>query len=139
MVVHSPTSSDDEKTGCAQDERLAILASIRGRVIHDTLTKMVANEPIEEPLLLQAIEGGDYGHGEEGEGSGSTMEEGFPNMEVPRNPFEKNCALGIRIGNFEGLCRRIQVEESRVGGGTCGPKKHGVTSKWQPNLGSRSD
>jgi hypothetical protein len=67
MVVHSPTSSDDEKTSCTQAERRAILASIRGRVVHDTLTEMVANEPTEEPLLLQAIEGGDYGHGEEEE------------------------------------------------------------------------
>jgi hypothetical protein len=47
-----------------------------------TLTKMVANETTEEPLLLEATEGEDYGHGEEGEGSGSTMDEGFPDMEA---------------------------------------------------------
>jgi hypothetical protein len=67
MVVHSPTSSDDEKTGCTRGERGAILASIKGRVVHDTPTEVVANEPTKEPLLLQAIEGGDYGHGEEEE------------------------------------------------------------------------
>jgi hypothetical protein len=78
MVVHSPTSSDDEKTGCTPVVRRALLNSIKGRVVHNTLTEMVANEPIEEPLLLQAIEGGDHGHGEEGEGSGPTMDEGSP-------------------------------------------------------------
>jgi hypothetical protein len=43
---------------------------------------MVANETTEEPLLLEATEGEDYGYGEEGEGSGSTMDEGFPDMEA---------------------------------------------------------
>jgi hypothetical protein len=52
MVVHSDTSSDDEKIGCTRAERRAILASIKGKVVHNTLTEMVANESTEEPLLL---------------------------------------------------------------------------------------
>jgi hypothetical protein len=82
MVVHSATSSDDEKTGCTQAEKHAILASIKGKVVHNTLTKMVANETTEEPLLLEVTEGEDYGHGGEEEGSGPTMDEGFPDMEA---------------------------------------------------------
>jgi hypothetical protein len=73
MVDHSATSSDDEKTGCILAVRRVLLNSIKGQVVHNTLTEMVANEPTKEPLLLQAIEGGDHGHGEEGEGSGPTM------------------------------------------------------------------
>jgi hypothetical protein len=58
MVEHSPTSSDDEKTGCTLTVRHAILANFRGRVVYNTLTEMVANERTEEPLFLQTIEGG---------------------------------------------------------------------------------
>jgi hypothetical protein len=58
------------------------LASIKGKVVHNTLTKMVANETTEEPLLLEVTEGEDYGHGGEEEGSGPTMDEGFPDMEA---------------------------------------------------------
>jgi hypothetical protein len=82
VVVHSTTSSDDEKTGCTRAERCAILASIKGKMVHNTLTEMVANETTEEPLLLEATKGEDYGHGEEGEGSGPTIDEGFPDMEA---------------------------------------------------------
>jgi hypothetical protein len=94
MVEHSPTSNDDERTSCTPAVRHAILANFRGRLVYNTLTKMVANESTEEPLLLQAIEGGGgHGHGGEGEGIGLTMDEGFPDMEVPCNPFEKIAEL----------------------------------------------
>jgi hypothetical protein len=53
MVEHSPKSSDDEKNGCTPAIRRAILDNIRGRMVHNTLIEMVANEPTEEPLLLQ--------------------------------------------------------------------------------------
>jgi hypothetical protein len=43
---------------------------------------MVANETTEEPLLLEATKGEDYGHGQEGEGSGPTMDEGFLDIEA---------------------------------------------------------
>jgi hypothetical protein len=55
MVEHEPQSSDDEKNGCTPAVRHAILDNIRGRMVHNTLIEMVANEPTEEPLLLQAI------------------------------------------------------------------------------------
>jgi hypothetical protein len=58
MVEHSPESSDDKKNGCTPVVRRAILDNIRGWMVHNTLIEMVANEPTEEPLLLQAIEGG---------------------------------------------------------------------------------
>jgi hypothetical protein len=58
MVAHSPESSDDEKNGCTLVVRRTILDNIRGRMVHNTLIEMVANEPIEEPLPHQAIEGG---------------------------------------------------------------------------------
>jgi hypothetical protein len=45
MVAHSATSSDDEKNGCIRAERRAILASIKGQVVYNTLIEMVANEP----------------------------------------------------------------------------------------------
>ena len=93
MVEHSATPSDDEKTGCTLVVRRAILDNIRRRMVHNTLIEMVANEPIEEPLLHQAIEEGDYGHGKEGEDSGSTMDEGILDMDVRCNPFEKIAEL----------------------------------------------
>ena len=99
---------------------------------------MVANETTEEPLLLKAIEGEDYGHGEEAEGSRPIMDEGFLDMDTQCNPFER-LEIGIRIGNFKVLCGRIQVEESIARGETCSPQEHGVMSKLQPKLGSRSD
>jgi hypothetical protein len=82
MVVHSATSSNDEKTGCTRAEKRVILASIKGKVVNNTFTKMVANETTEEPLLLEATKGEDYGHGQEGEGSGPTMDEGFLDIEA---------------------------------------------------------
>jgi hypothetical protein len=81
-MVHSYTSSDDEKIICTRTERRVILASIKKKVVHNTLTEMVSNETTKEPLLLQATKRENYGHGEEGEGSGPTMDEGFPNMEA---------------------------------------------------------
>jgi hypothetical protein len=74
------------------------LASIKGKVVYNTLTEMVANETIEEPLLLQATEEEDYGHGEEGEGSGPTMDEGFLNMEAQELVAHKNM-VSHRSGN----------------------------------------
>ena len=82
-----------KKTGCTWAERRAILASIKGKMVHNTLTKMVTNQTIEETLLLEATKGEDYGHGEEGEDSGPTMDEGFPNMEAQCNPFQKVAEL----------------------------------------------
>ena len=82
IVVHSATSSNDKKIGCTQAKKHAIEASIKGKLVHNTLTKMVANETTEESLLLHATKGGDYGHGEEGEGSGPTMDEGLPNIDA---------------------------------------------------------
>ena len=82
MVVHSATSSNDVKTGCTWAEKRIILANIKEKVVHNTLTKMVVNETTEEPLRLEVSEREDYGHGGEEEGSGSTMDEGFPDMEA---------------------------------------------------------
>jgi hypothetical protein len=59
MVVYSATSSDDEKIGCTQAEKHAIEATMKGKLVHNTLIEMVANETIQEPLLLQATKGGD--------------------------------------------------------------------------------
>jgi hypothetical protein len=114
MVEHSPTSRDDEKTGCTRAMRHAILANIKGRVVYNTLTEMVANEPTEEPLLLQAIEGGDHGHGEEGEGSGPTMDEGFPDMEDPCNPFEKIVELEQELATSKALVEEYKLKNQEL-------------------------
>jgi hypothetical protein len=114
MVEYSPTSSDNEKTGCTPAMRRAILNSISGRVVHNTLTEMVANEPIEEPLLLQAIEGGDHGHREEGEGSGPTMDEGFPDMEVPWNPFDKIVELEQELATSKALVEEYKLKNQEL-------------------------
>jgi hypothetical protein len=98
-------------------------------VVYNTLTEMVANETTKEPLLLEAIEGEDYGHVEEAEGSGSIMDEGFLDMETQCNPFE-------RIGNWN---KNWQLRRPLWKNTSCGPQEHGVTSKWQPKLGSRND
>jgi hypothetical protein len=114
MVEHSSTSSNNERTGCTPTVRRAILANISGRMVHNTLTEMVANEPTEEPLLLQAIEEGDHGQGEEGEGSGPTMDEGFPDMEVPCNPFEKIAQLEQELATSKALVEEYKLKEELV-------------------------
>jgi hypothetical protein len=110
MVDHSATSNDDEKTSCTPAVRRAILNSIKGQVVYNTLTEMVANEPTKEPLLLQAIKGGDHGHGEEGEGSGPTMDEGFSDMEVPCNPFEKIVELEQELATSKALVEKYKLK-----------------------------
>jgi hypothetical protein len=114
MVNHSPSSSDDEKTDCTPTVRRAILNSIKGQVVHNTLTEMVANESIEEPLLLQAIEEGDHGHGEEGEGSGPTMDEGFSDMEVPWNPFDKIAELEQELATSRALVEEYKLKNQEL-------------------------
>jgi hypothetical protein len=114
MVVYSATSSDDEKTGCTGAERRAILASIKGQVVHNTLTKMVSNETTEEPLLLEATKGEDYGHGEEGESSGPTMDEGFPDMEAPCNPFEKIAELEQELATSKALVEEYKLKNQEL-------------------------
>jgi hypothetical protein len=123
MVGHSSESSDDEKNGCTPTVRHAILDNIRGRMVHNTLIEMVANEPIEEPLphqaieeplLHQAIEGGDHGHGEEEEGSGPTMDEGFPDMEVPWNPFDKIAELEQELATSKALVEEYKLKNQEL-------------------------
>jgi hypothetical protein len=50
---------------------------------------MVDNENTEGPLLLPAIEGGDYRHGQKGEGNGPTMDKDLPNTKAHFGPFQK--------------------------------------------------
>jgi hypothetical protein len=114
MVGHSSESSDDEKNGCTPTVRHAILDNIRGRMVHNTLIEMVANEPIEEPLPHQAIEGGDHGHGEEEEGSGPTMDEGFPDMEVPWNPFDKIAELEQELATSKALVEEYKLKNQEL-------------------------
>jgi hypothetical protein len=114
MVVHSDTSSNDEKTGCTPTERRAILANIKGKVVHNTLTEMVANENIEEPLLLQAGKKEDYGHGEEGEGSEPTIDEGFPNIEAQCNPFEKIAELEQKLATSKALAEQYKLKVKQL-------------------------
>ena len=109
MVVHSNTFSVDEKTGCTRAERCAILANIKEKVVYNTLTKMVANETTEEPLLFQGTKGDDYGHGKEGNVSGPTMDEGFPNMEAPYNPFEKIAELEQELATLKALVEQYEL------------------------------
>jgi hypothetical protein len=114
MVVHLATSSDDEKTSCTRVERHAILASIKGQVVYNTLTKMVANETTWELLLLEATEGEDNGHGEEGEGSGPTMDEGFPDIEAPCNPFEKIAELEQELATSKALVEEYKLKNQEL-------------------------
>jgi hypothetical protein len=123
MVEHSAESINDEKNDCTPAVRRAILDNIRGRMVHNTLIEMVANDPIEEPLphqaieepvLHQAIEEGDHGHGEEGEGSGPTMDEGFPNMEVPWNPFDKIVELEQELATSKALVEEYKLRNQEL-------------------------
>jgi hypothetical protein len=114
MVVHSTTSCDNEKIGCTRVERCANLASIKGQVVHNTLTEMVANEPTGKPLLLEATEGEDYGHGEEGEGSGPTMDEGFSDMEALCNPFEKIVELEQELATLKALVEEYKLKNQEL-------------------------
>ena len=82
LVVHLATSSNDKKTSCTRAKRRAIEASTKEKLVYNTLTKIIANETTEESLLFQATEGGDYGNGEEREGSRPTMDEGLLNEDT---------------------------------------------------------
>jgi hypothetical protein len=75
--------------------------------VENALNNMVDNDNTEGAVLLLAIIGGDYGH--EGEGNGSTMNEGMPNMEAHFNPFEK-----INILEQELTTSRALVEEYKA-------------------------
>jgi hypothetical protein len=114
MVEHLSQSSDDEKNGCTPAIRRAILDNIKGQMVHNTLIEMVASESIEEPLLHQAIEGGDHGHGEEGEDSGPTMDEGFPDMEVLWNPFDKIAELEQELATSKALVEEYKLKNQEL-------------------------
>jgi hypothetical protein len=72
---------------------------IKGKMLENTLNDMVDNDKEEVPYLLPAIEGEDYGY--EGEGSGSTMNEGMPSTEAPMDPFQ----------HIKGPCGRVQGQD----------------------------
>jgi hypothetical protein len=80
---------------------------------------MVANEITKELLLLEATKGEDYGHREEEEGSGSTMDEGFLDMEVQYNLFEKIVELEQGFTTSKAL-----VEEYKQGCHTRRPEAY---------------
>ena len=113
-VVHLDTSSNDEKTGCIPAEWRAILANIKEKVVYNTFTEMVANENIEEPLLLQATKREDYGHGEEGEGSGPTIDEGSSNIEAQCNPFQKIAELEQELATSKALAEQYKLKVEQL-------------------------
>jgi hypothetical protein len=104
MVEYSSTSSDDAKSGCIKPARKAFYATIKGRNLVEDLNEMLDNDLIQEPLPLQAIEGEVEGRWEEGEGSGPTMDEGIPTMEIPTyNPYEE-------VGKLKALLEEKDLE-----------------------------
>jgi hypothetical protein len=58
MVEYSPTSSNNEKTGCTPIVRRAILNSIKGRVVHNTLTEMVPMSSLRSHFFSKPLRGG---------------------------------------------------------------------------------
>jgi hypothetical protein len=98
--------SDDKKTGCIRAEMRVIEGTIKERMVQNTLIDMVDNAYTEGPLLLPAIEGRDYGHGQEEEGSGPTMDEGLPNMDAHFYHFQKIAELERDLATS-----RVLVEE----------------------------
>ena len=61
-VMWLDISSDDEKIGCTLIERCVMEATIKGKMVENTLNNMVNNDNMEGPYLLPTIEMGDYGH-----------------------------------------------------------------------------
>jgi hypothetical protein len=64
--------------------------------------------------ILEATEGEDYGHGEEGEGSEPTMDEGFPNMDAQCNPFEKIAELEQELATLKALVEEYKLKNQQL-------------------------
>jgi hypothetical protein len=114
LVVWSATSSDDKKTSCTQAKRRAIEPTIKGRMVHNTFNYMVDNESMEGPLLLATVEGGDDGQWKEGEGSGPTMDEGLPNMEVQYDLFQKIAELKRELATSRAFVEEYKAKVERL-------------------------
>jgi hypothetical protein len=82
----SETSIGNKKISCIHLEKRLLEATIKGRMVENALINMVDNDNTEGALFLPAIEGIHYQH--DGEDSGSTTDEGMPDMEAHINPFE---------------------------------------------------
>jgi hypothetical protein len=75
---------------------------------------MVDNETTEGPLLLPAIEGGDYGHGQEGVGSGPTMDDGLPNLQAHYDPFQKIAKLERELAISRALVEEYKAKVEQL-------------------------
>jgi hypothetical protein len=83
---------------------------IKGKMLENTLNDMVDNDKEEVPYLLPAIEGEDYGY--EGEGSGSTMNEGMPSTEAPMVPFNISRAL---VEEYKAKIEKLELDNLEKG------------------------
>src|SRR5579875_3438125 len=64
-------------------------------------------------FLTKQARGGNQGHWEEGEGSGPTMDEGIPNMEIPYNPFEEIGKLQQELATLKAIIEEKNLEIQR--------------------------
>jgi hypothetical protein len=112
MVVWLETSSDDVKTGCDPFERHCIEATIKGKMLKNTLNDMVDNDNMEDPCLLPTIDGGDYG--QEEEGSGYTKKEGMPNVEAFIDPFGKIIELEDELASSRALVEEYKAKIEKL-------------------------
>jgi hypothetical protein len=108
LTVWSNTSSDDERTSCDSIERHLIEASVKGRVVENALIDMVGNEDMEGANLFPTIEGGDYGHKEDG--NGPTMDEGMPNIDAFIDPFGKISKLEAELAASRALVEEYKAK-----------------------------
>jgi hypothetical protein len=72
------------------------------------------SKPSRSHFFTKPSRGGDHGHGEEGEGSGPTMDEGFPDMEVPWNPFDKIKELEQELATSKALVEEYKLKNQEL-------------------------
>ena len=70
--------------------------------------------PLKSHFFTKPARGGDHGHGEEGEGSGSTMDEGIPDMDIPCNPFEKIAELEQELATSKALIEEYKLKNQEL-------------------------
>jgi hypothetical protein len=93
LEMWTANSSDDEKTDCTPAKRRAIEATIKRRMVHNTLIDIVNNDTTESLLSLPPNERGDYQKEQDVESNGPAMGEALPNTEALFDPFQRIAKL----------------------------------------------
>jgi hypothetical protein len=114
MDMWTAISSDDEKIGCTPTERRAIEATIKGRMVHNTLINMVNNDTTESLLPLPPNEGGDYRKQQDIESRGPAMGKALPNTKAHFDPFQRIAKLEEDLASTKALMEDFKAKVEQL-------------------------